>query len=140
LLVADGGDERHRAGRDRADEALVAERQEVFEAAAAASQDDDVDLRGGAELLERFDHRHRGAWPLDVGLRDKHARGREAAGDRGDDVAFRRRVVSGQEPDPARQARQRTLALRVEETFGAELALESLEGSEVVAQAEPFDG
>ena len=44
LLVTDRGDDRDRAGGDRAHEPFVAEREEVLEAPAAAGEDDDVDL------------------------------------------------------------------------------------------------
>ena len=42
LLVADRGDDRHGAGGDGAHEALVRERQQILEAAAAAGDDDHV--------------------------------------------------------------------------------------------------
>jgi hypothetical protein len=46
--VADRGDDRHRAGCDRAQEPLVAEREQVLEASTAAGEDDDVDLCASA--------------------------------------------------------------------------------------------
>ena len=45
LLVPDRRHDRHRAGGDGADDALVAERKQVVEAAAAAREDHDVDAR-----------------------------------------------------------------------------------------------
>src|SRR3954451_6022126 len=45
LFVSDGRHHRYRRGRDRADESLVAEREQVFEASAAAGEHDDVDVR-----------------------------------------------------------------------------------------------
>ena len=56
---------------DRADEPLVAEREEVLEAAAAAREDDHVDARLLAERPQRLDDLAGGARPLDVGLRDE---------------------------------------------------------------------
>lgn len=42
LLVTDGRDDGHGAGRDRPHDGLVAERQQVVEAASAAGDDDDI--------------------------------------------------------------------------------------------------
>jgi len=47
--VPDRRHDRHRARRDRADEPLLAERQEVFERAAATREHHDVDLGLGAD-------------------------------------------------------------------------------------------
>ena len=100
LLVADGADDGNGARRDRAHEPLVAERQQVVEAPAAACEHDDVDaLR--ADLLQRRDHRERGARTLHERLRDDEVRGREARRHGGDHVALRRGVVAGDEPDLA---------------------------------------
>ena len=55
LLVADRGDDRHRRGRDRAHHALVAEREEVLDASAAAGQDDHLDPRIRGERGEAAD-------------------------------------------------------------------------------------
>jgi hypothetical protein len=49
LFVPDGRDDRHRAGGDGAHESLVAEREQVLEAAAAAREHDHVDTRRVAE-------------------------------------------------------------------------------------------
>ena len=74
LLVPDGGDDRHRARGDRAHEPLVAERQQVLEAAAAAREDDDVDLGRVAERAQRLDDRRRGARALHVASRRRGCR------------------------------------------------------------------
>ncbi len=55
-LVSDGTDDRRRAGHDGAAQRFVGERQEILDASAAASEDDDVDYRVGVEFLQRFDH------------------------------------------------------------------------------------
>ena len=137
--MADGRDDRHRAGGERADEPLVAEREEILEAAAAAGEDDDVDLGRVADLAERLGDRGGGARALDVGLGDEDPGGREARGDRGQHVSLRRGVVARDEPDASRKARQRPLALGREEAFGCELALQALESGEMVAEAEALD-
>src|SRR6266496_1976502 len=67
LLVADRGNDRDREGGDCTDEPFVAEGQEILEAAAAAGDDDDVELRHFAEAAQRVHDGARGARALDVG-------------------------------------------------------------------------
>ena len=71
LLVADRGDDGDAARRDGADDALVAEREQILEAAAAAREDDHVDVRLLAERVDRGDDLRGRARPLDVRLRDE---------------------------------------------------------------------
>ena len=78
LLMADCGDDRDAARRDGADDALVAEREQILEAASAAREDDHVDVRLLAEGGDRGDDLGCCARPLDVGLRDDDAGGRKA--------------------------------------------------------------
>ena len=139
LLMADGRDDRHRAGRERAEETLVAERKEVFEAAAAAGEDDDVDLVCVADLAERLGDRGCGTRALDVGLGDEDPSRRKARGDRGQHVSLGRGVVSRDEPDASRKARKRPFPLGREEAFVGELPLQALESGEMVAEAEALD-
>ena len=136
LLVADRRDDRHGAVGDRAHQALVAEREQVLEAAAPAGDHDHVDLGLAAEDAQRLDHGAGGARALDVGLRDEHVRRREARLDRGQHVALGGGVVAGHEADPARQEGQRPLALGGEQAFGGQLLLQPLERGQVVAEAE----
>ena len=93
LLVADRAHDRHRAIGDRAHQPLVAEGQQVLEAAAASRHDDDVDAFA-AERAQRLDDGAGGARPLDVGLGHEHVRRREAGGDGGQDVALGGGVVA----------------------------------------------
>ena len=137
--MADRRDDGHRAGRERADEPLVAEGEQVLEASAAAGEDDDVDLGGVADRAQRLDDRGGGARALDVGLGDEDPGGREARGDRAEHVALGGGVVAGDEPDAPREARERPLALGREEALVGELALEALQRGEVVAEAEALD-
>ena len=139
LLVSDGADDGHRATRHCADDALVAERQQILEAAAAAREDDDVDLRLGADRGERLGDGHRRARALDERLGDEQPGRREPRLDGGDDVALGGGVVAGHEPDPARDARQRPLPLRREQPLGGELLLQPLERREVLAEPEALD-
>ena len=103
LLVADRGDDRNCAGRDRTDEPLVAEGQEILEAAAAAGDDDDVEFRHLAEAPQRLRDRARSTRALHVGLGHDDVRRREPCLDGRHDVALRGRVVPRDEPDPARE-------------------------------------
>ncbi len=59
--------------------------------------------------------------------------------ERREDVALRGCVVAGHEPDPAREQRQRPLALGGEQALVRELALQALERGEVRAEAEALD-
>jgi hypothetical protein len=137
--VSDGGDDRDGAAGDGADDALVAEREQVLEVAAAAREDDDVDARLSAYGLERLDDRPGGARALDVRLGDDHASRREARGDRRQDVPLGGGVVARDEADPAREARQRPLPARLEQPLRGEPLLQPLECREVVAEPEPLD-
>ncbi len=139
LLVTDGADDRHGAAGDGTDDALVAERQQVLEAAAAAREDDHVDLRLGADRPQRLGDRGSRARPLDERLRDEQPGGREARLDGGDHVPLGGSVVSGHEPDPPRHPRQRPLPLRCEEPLGGELLLQPLERRQMLAEPEALD-
>ena len=137
--MSDRGDDRHRAGGDRAQEPLVAEGEEVFEAAASSGQDDDVDLVRFRDRLQHVCDRRRRARALDIRLGHQQSGGREACRDRGDHVLLRGRVVSGDEPDAARESRELSLSARVEEPFGCELLFQPFERGKVVAEAEALD-
>ena len=93
-------------GSDRADDRLVAEGEEVLEAAASASEDDDVDLRMADELGERGDDRARGALPLHARLADRRP-SPPGTGHRSSPrgrLAQRRRRRSGSRPRAERAA------------------------------------
>ena len=137
--MPDRGNDRHRTRRDRAHEPLLAEGQKIVERAAAAREHEHVDLRLVAEPPQRLDDRGRCSRPLDVGLRDEHARRRKARADRREHVALCRSIVSGHEPDAPRQAWQRPLALFREESLRRELRLQPLDCGEVRADSEAFD-
>ena len=138
LLVADCRHDRHGARRDGSHDAFVRERQQVFEAAAAARQHEHVDA-SPAQLADRLDDRSRRPRPLDVGLGDDDVRRREALNDVSEHVTLRRSIVSGDEADQPRKARQRPLPRRVEQPLGCECALQPLERHEVCAEPEALD-
>src|SRR5215210_1887442 len=139
LLVPDGRDDRDCAVGNRPHEALVAEREQVLEAAAAARDHDHFDARRGAQATDGVDDRRRGAGSLHVSLGHEDSRRRKARSDSGQDVAFRRGVVSGHQADSLRHERQGTLALGGEQALASELLLQPLERGEVRTEPEPLD-
>ena len=131
-LVADGGDERDGAGRGRAHHHLLVEAPQVFQAAAAARDDQHVGPRDAPARLHRVEaadgcgdlggaglalHPHRP---------DQHA-GREALVEAVQHVADHGAGRRRDDADHARQMRQALLALLVEQAFGGELLLALLE-------------
>ena len=112
--MADRRDDRHRARRDGAYDALVAEREQVVEAAAAARQHDDVDLGPRRTASSAATMPAAARSPLDERFRDEDARRREA----GWIVVRTSRFAAASLPvtsaDAARQQRQPPLAGRVE--------------------------
>ena len=138
LLVPDGGDERHGAVGDRPHDALVGEREQILEAAAAAREHDHVGA-ARAEVADRGRDRRGRARALHVRLRDEHVRGRETLHDVGEHVPLGRRVVAGDEPDQPREAGERPLVGVVEQPLRGELRLQPLERGEVSAEAEALD-
>ena len=97
------GDQRYRAGRDRANEPFVAERQQVLEATAAAREHDHVDLRRRAELVESVGHRLCRERSLHVGLGDENPSGGETPGDGRQHIPLRSGVVPRDETDATRE-------------------------------------
>ena len=100
LLVPHGRDDRNRACRHRAHHGLGAEGEEVLEAAAAAGEHDDVDLRVRCEPAQRGDDRLRRAAALHARLADDDLRRGEAPADRRHEIAARGRVGAGQRRRP----------------------------------------
>ena len=138
-VVPDGADDRGARGGDRPQHRLVAERQEVLDAATAAGDDDDVDLRVGVELGEgRGDLGHR-VRALHGDLADLEAGGRPAAQGVLDDVALGGAGPPADEADPAGEEGQRLLAVAVEQALLGEVALEVLEAGEQLADADRPD-
>ena len=92
-----------------------------------------------ASARERGDDRVRGALALHARLAHDDLRRREPRTDRRDEVAARRGVRPGEDPDRARDARQPALPLDGEEPLGGELPLQLLERDEMTAEADPLD-
>ena len=127
-VVPDRADHRGARGRDGAEQRLVAEG-EVLDRATATADDDDVDARVGIELLQGGSDLGNGGGTLDRDLADGEA-------DRGParrvlhDVLLGRAGPPTDQPDRARQERQRLLPVRVEQALGRKRALEVLDASE----------
>ncbi len=137
LFVAHSRHDRDPAAGHGSYEPLVAEREEILEAAAAPREHDHVDVVDLAEGGDRLDDRGRRLWALNIGLGDHDPRRREPRRDRGEDIAFGGRVVAGDQPDPAREPWKGARSL--EEPFCRQLPLQALQRCEVVAKAELLD-
>src|SRR5690606_13762558 len=115
---------------------LVAERKQVLKVAAAARDDDDVDLRVRVKRLDGAHHLARGPVAL-------HARVADAELDRGpaelrvaEHILLGIRALAGQEADAAGEAWQPLLALGCEEPLIRELPTQPLELLEEIAEAD----
>ena len=135
-VVADRRDDRHAEQRHRPAQRLVAEAEEVGQRAAAARDDDDVDLAGRGEVLDGA--RDRAARRGDPG-RARTPR-RSAPPSRGgcrpgEHVVARLAALAGDDADRARQRRPGEQLLRLEEALGVERLAQPVELGEQVALA-----
>ena len=126
-LVADGRDDRHRAGRDRPRHGLLVEGPQVFNRAAAAPDDDDVDAFDAPDVAERPRDVGRRGVALDARRRDDHVRVLVAPAEHLEDVPDRGAVDRRDDADLAGQRGQRPLARRVEEALGLQALLQLVE-------------
>jgi hypothetical protein len=135
-LVADGAHHGRAACGDGADQRFVRERQEVLDAAAAAGDDDQVDVGVGVEPAQCVHHvGDRGGSLRRHVLDPERDRGEPAAGVL-DDVALGRTGPAGDQADPLRQEGQWTLAVGGEESLGGEQAAQALQLGQQFAQAD----
>ena len=139
LLVSDRGHHGDGAGGDGSHHRLVAEREQVLEAAAATGENHDVDVVARRQRSKTGDDRGRRAAALHTRLADNDLRRREALPERRDEVAARGSICSGEDPDRSRESRESPLAIGCEESLLGELPLEALERDEVRPQPEPLD-
>ena len=124
------------AGRGGTHELLVAEHQQVLEVAAAAGDDDHVDLRVGIELADGGRHLARGAVALHRGVLHPERHLRPAQLGVAQHVLLGIRVLAGDETDALGEERQRLLAVGVEQPLGTQsVCLQPLELGEQVADA-----
>ena len=124
-FVADGGDGRNPRRGDRPHDGFFVERPQVFQAAAAAADDEHIG-RG----LSRFasadagDDFRRRTVALHAGRDDQHVDAAPAPPQHFEKVAHRRAGRTGDKRDPPRKRRQAALAGRIEQPFGGQLFAE----------------
>ena len=137
--MADRGDDRRPARDHGAAQRLVAEREQVLDAPAAARQHDHVDVGMTVEFGQCVDDRRDGAGALDGDVADLEGDARPAAAGVFDDVPFGRAGPSGQQADPSGQERERLLAVRGEQALGGEHFLQRLDPGEQRTQTDWAD-
>ena len=122
-----------------ADQRLVGERQQVLDRAAAAGDDDDVDLGVALQPGERLHHLGGGALALHGGVGDLEGDVRPAAPGVVEHVALGGRLRRGDQPDAVGQERQRPLQLAGEQPLGREQLPAPLEPGQQLAEADHPD-
>ena len=134
-LVPDRADHRRLGGADRPHQALVAERQQIFQRSAPTSDDDHLDLGVGVQFGQTghdIDCRVRA---LHESMPDSHLGARPAALQIAQHIAFGRAAGAGDQPDAAGQEWQLLLTDRVEQPLGLQFALQLLQLDEQPALA-----
>jgi membrane protein CcdC involved in cytochrome C biogenesis len=135
-FVADGGDYGERGCGDGSGEGLIVKAGQVFDGAAAAGEDDEVDGAGIAiEPANAGDYRGSAAGALHGRGIDEEMQVGVAAADYFDDIVEDGAGGGGDDTDGLREGRERAFAGGVEEAFGEEAGLELLEGELVCACA-----
>ena len=134
-VVPDGADDRHRQQRDRAAQGLIAERPQVGDRAAAARNDDHIDLTGRGQVGDGRADRGRGPLVLHrrVAPHDPAVPG--AALESREEIAPCGAALGRDHADRARKQRQRELLLRLEQPLRGELAPQAVELHQQVALA-----
>ena len=139
LLVPDRRHDGDARGDHGADEALIAEGQEILDTAATARDDDDLHVGVPVEVLERLDdgrhccgslHRHLADDEVNTGPSQPRVDG---------DVAQCGARATRDEADAARQEGQGALAFRCEESLGLEERAQALEFLEQCTSADGPD-
>ena len=134
-FVADAHHDRDRRGANRPRHPLVVERPQVFDAAAAAAQDEHVALGAASRSRERGDDFGRCPFALHRRRVDDHRDRRVAAPQRRQHVAQRRRSARGDHADRARVGGQRPFRRRIEQALALELVAQTEESLEERAEA-----
>ena len=138
-FVADRADHRRAARGHRPQQRLVGERQQVLDAAAAAGDDDDLDVLGGVEVgQQRQDARYRRR-TLHGGVADLEAHRRPAGGGHGHHVALRGTGPARDQADRLRQERQWLLESRIEQSLGGEQLPQPFDAGEQFADPDGPD-
>ena len=124
---------------DGADQRLVGERQQVLDRAAAAGDDDDVDLGMALQAAERLHHLGGRALALHGGVGDLEGDIGPAAPGVVEHVALGGGLRRGDQPDPVGEERQRPLQLAGEQPLGREQLPAPLEPGQQLAEADHPD-
>ncbi len=138
LLVSNRGDDRNGARRNGAHDPLVAEREQVLEASSSAREDHHVDAVAGGETdnARTIESAAVGPWTRVSATTRRTAGYRVVIAATTSPRAAASTPVS--RPTAAREARQASLPLRREQTFGLERAPQPAERGSVVAGADPL--
>ena len=134
-FVPDRGDDGGAHRVHRADQRLVGEGEQVLDGAAAARDDDDVDVRVPLEPVERLHHLGGRPRALHRGVGHLELHGRPAAPGVLQDVALGRAVGRGDQADAAGQEGQVALELGGEEALGGQQLASALEPGQQLAEA-----
>jgi len=127
-FVADGGDDGDFRGRDGAGEEFAVEGGEVFERAAAAGDDDDIDGAFAIEVLDAGGDFDGGGCTLHGRRVEKDVQGIVAAIADVEEVADDGSGGRGDDADAMGEGGERPLALRIEEALSLETSFELFEG------------
>ena len=138
-VMPDRADDRGCRFGDRADQGLVAERQQVFDRPAAAGDDDDLDVTEGVEVGQGAADVPDGGAALNRDGPDLEPDRRPPAAGVLDDISLGRAAPAADEADGVGKERQRTLAVGVEEALGPQRRLEVLEAGEEFADSHRTD-
>ena len=134
--MADGADDGSVASRDRATQRLIGERQQVFDAAAAAGDDDHVDLRVAVQVAQRLDDLGDRVGSLHDRVAHVESHCRPATRGDGHHVTLGGRGPAGDQPDGAGQERERPLEPRIEQPFGVQQLAQPLDAGEQLADTD----
>ena len=125
----------NRRGDDGPRHDFFVERPQIFDRAASAPDDDDVDARHLDDVLDAAGDFGRGALSLHARGANDEMRVRIPSAEHFDDVANRRAVERRDDADFAGQGRERALARGVEQPLGLEPPLQLIEGELQCAEA-----
>src|SRR3989454_8304837 len=126
-LVTDAGDDGHAAGVDGAGDDFFVEWPQLFDGAAATSENDDVDVDEPVQLPDGFSYADCGLGALDRARGEDDLRERPATAKDVADVVEYSAGGRGNDADAGGEAGQGAFAGLVEEAVGGELLLEAFE-------------
>src|SRR5437870_3552736 len=126
-LVTDAGDDGHAAGVDGAGDDFFVEWPQLFDGAAATSENDDVDVDEPVQLPDGFSYADCGLGALDRARGEDDLRERPATAKDVADVVEYSGGRRGNDADAGGEAGQGAFAGLVEEAVGGELLLEAFE-------------